>query len=115
MYICTCVYLYMRIDLAAQFCPKLRIASQMQQIIDRMNGYFQELAEKEADVLLDTEGKCRGCTRTDWEQWGFALRSRNVETNKAAVMALYVKCTKDDVTLNNFITRSKYLGHSRNP
>ena len=36
-----------------------------------------------------------------------AAQPRNLEAHKSSIMSLFVKCTKDDVTLNNYVTRSK--------
>ena len=36
-----------------------------------------------------------------------AAQPRNLEAHKSGIMALFVQCTKVDVTLNNYITRSK--------
>ena len=35
-----------------------------------------------------------------------------LESLKKDIMLQFVKCTKDDVTLNNFIARSRCLGYS---
>ena len=36
---------------------------------------------------------------------------RNLEDNKNKIMTLFVKCTKEDVALNNYVTRARNFGH----
>ena len=40
----------------------IRMAKLMQTMIDQLNDIYNKLSEKEAEVIMDVEGKPRGCT-----------------------------------------------------
>ncbi|CAE7946763.1 unnamed protein product [Symbiodinium sp. KB8] len=71
-------------------CMSIRMAEQMQKILKNMNDSYAALSEVEAEILVDTEGK-------------------NLVANKQRLLNLFVKCTKDDVTLNNYKTRARNI------
>ena len=79
----------------------------MLKIIKRMNDNYNKLTDLEGEAMLDTAGR-RPCishhTYLLEPMLALALRSK-LDQHKKTVMSLFVTCTKDDVTLNNFIVR----------
>ena len=93
----------------------------MKMILDEMNKCYTALSEVEAEVLVDAEGRLLNLIMApipshaaDIITYSMLLypnwhKPRNLEANKQKIMNLFVKCTKHDVTLNNYKTRARSL------
>ena len=76
----------------------------MKPLISNMNKFYQELSDRQAEYLSHDPSKsqpyaCMLCV----------LPVRDVAPLKQKVAELFTKCTKEDVSLNNFLTRSRML------
>ncbi|CAL1156374.1 unnamed protein product [Cladocopium goreaui] len=73
-----------------QSCTWNRMAKEIEKLVKSLNDKYDALSQKQADYLsMDT--------------------SQSLETKKKDLMALFAEITKDDVTLNNYISRSKNI------
>ncbi|CAK9090615.1 unnamed protein product [Durusdinium trenchii] len=68
------------------------MAKEMEKLLTSLNSLYGKLSAKQADYLaMDTS------------------KPESLEAKKNEVMGLFAQCTKDDVTLNNYLTRSKNI------
>lgn len=102
---------------------QLRLATQMGRIITSMNDNFDKLTNLQAQFMTVDPSKT---------QWGVTELlnvhvhvcnmdphectlmqvplTREMAKLKEDVLATFAQCTKDDVTINNYISRSRILG-----
>ncbi len=96
-----------------------RMATEIGKIIERMNVYYGDLNGKQAEYMSMDPTACLGLyvthiCRCDVHVFGiytiWCVHLRPCDKLKESVTKLFASCTKDDVTLNNYITRSKLFG-----
>ena len=94
-----------------------RIAGEIEKLIKELNRSYDQLNQTQADYLsMDT-------SKTEWGLQGnqknlmpwvsrltfHNLHGRSLDKAKNVLMTRFAECTKHDVTLNNYLQRSKTL------